>query len=250
MVSCPRCGANLDPSALACPYCRTQTAYGKQHAEHQTALQYHAAQAEQARAAHERGQRQAALAKKAQQALLWSIGGTLICCFPAAIVGLVMGLNVKSAAKREGVVAPGASTVAVVLGVFASALFCVMLALYVRDSRATDARIAALQARTDGARDREHLDRAVACALTELELLKEGFAGTSGLNISGFECDGKLEQDGERAVLSNVRFRTSSSDRRDVAACLSRGGRWTVKELREDGRCVPQSSVAPAASAR
>jgi zinc-ribbon domain len=250
MVSCPRCGANIDPSALACPYCQTQTAYGKQHAEQQAAYRYHAAQAEQARAAHERGQRHAALAKKAQHALLWSIGGTLVCCFPAAIVGLVMGLNVKSAAKRDGVVAPGTSTVAVVMGVVACALFCVMLTIYIRDSRATEERIAALQAQTDGARDRERLERGVACALTELELLKEGFAGTTGINISGFECDGKLEQDGDRATLPNVRFRTSSRDRREVAACLSRGGRWSVKELREDGRCEPRGSVAPAASGR
>jgi len=248
MVSCPRCGANIDPSALACPYCQTQTLYGKQYAEQQAAYQYHAAQADQARAAHERAQRQAALGKKAQHAMLWSLGGTLLCCFPAAIIGLVMGLNVKSAAKRENAVAPGTSTVAVVFGVVALVLFGVMLVLYIRDSRATDARIAVLQAQVDAGRDAERVDLRLACALTELELLKEGFAGTSGLNISGFECNGKLEQNGERAVLSDVRFRTSSDERHDVAACLTRGGRWSVKELRKDGSCEPKAAARASAS--
>lgn len=248
MVSCPRCGANIDPSALVCPYCQTQTLYGRQYAEHQAAHQYHAAQADQARAAYERTQRQQALGKKAQHAMLWSLGGTLTCCFPAAIIGLVMGLNVKSAAKKENVVAPGTSTVAVVLGVCAVALFCVFAVMYVHDSRATDARIAVLQAQVDATRDAERIDQGMACALSELEVLKEGFAGTSGLSISGFECNGKVEQNGDRAKLSDVRFRTSSSVRRSVAACLVRGGRWSVKELREDGSCEPKAAASPSAS--
>lgn len=253
MVSCPRCGANIDPSALACPYCQIQTAYGRQQAERYAAHQQHAAQTEQAQRAHERGQRQAALGKKGQHAMIWSLAGMFTCCFPAGIVGLVMGLNVKSAAKRENMVAPGASTVAVVVGCFSLLLFGGAVVMYIHDSRRTDARIAQLQAQVNGAPSGERLEQPLACALTELTLLKEGFAGTSGLSIDDFECNGKVDEDGERARLQDVRFRTSSSERRNVAACLTRGARWSVKELREDGSCEPRvaaPSATPSARAR
>jgi hypothetical protein len=247
MVTCPRCGANIDPSALACPYCNTQTHYGRQHAEQQAAYQYHAAQTDQARQASERHARQQALTKKAQHAMFWSLAGTLTCCFPGAIVGLVMGLNVKSAAKKEGMVAPGTSTVAVVLGCCAIALFFVGVALYINDSRTRDARIAALEAQVEAARAREQLDQPLACGLVELELLQEGFADKSGIMIQGFKCDGKLEQGADRAALHDVHFGTGSSaeDRHVVTACLVRGARWSVKELRKDGSCAAR----PAASA-
>lgn len=252
MVSCPRCGANIDPTALACPYCQTQTLYGRQQAERHAAYQQHAAHAEQAQRAQERAGRQAALAKKAQHAMIWSLAGTFTCCFPAAIVGLVMGLNVKGAAKRENIVAPGTSTVAVVIGCLSVVLFGLGVAMYIHDSRETEARIAVLKAQVEAAPAAERLEQPIACALTELELLKEGFAGTSGLNISGFECTGRVDQEGDRARLQDVRFRSSSTARHTVAACLTRGARWSVKELREDGSCEPRAaspSAAPSASA-
>jgi hypothetical protein len=250
MVTCPRCGANIDPSALVCPYCHTQTHYGRQHAERQAAYQYQAAQADQAQRAAERHARQQALSKKGQHAMFWSLAGTLTCCAPGAVVGLVMGLNVKSAAKKEGMVPPGTSTVAVVLGCCAIALFCVGVALYVDDSRTRDARIALLEAKVETARARESIDQPLACALVELGLLQEGYAGKSGIMIQGFKCDGKLEQSADRAALSDVHFATGSSAeaRRVVTACLTRGARWSVKELREDGSCDARAnaSAAPA----
>lgn len=248
MVSCSRCGASIDPSSLACPYCHTQTAYGFQQAQHAAYYQQQAAQADQARAAQERAGRQQALEKKARHALFWSLGGVLGCCFPAAIVGLVLGLNVKSAAKKDNLIAPGSATMAVVLGILAGLLLCVGVIVYVHDSRQTDARIAALEAQVAPSRATEQLEQRLACALAELELLKEGFAGTSGLNISDFQCNGKLEQRGERATLFDVQFRSSASKpRQSVAACLVRGARWSVRELREDGSCEPK--IAPSAPA-
>src|SRR5215217_4235171 len=104
MISCPRCGANIDPSALVCPYCQTQTHYGREQAERHAAYLQQAAHAEHAQRTQERAARQAALARKAQHARIWSLVGTFTCCFPAAIVGAVMGLNVKSTAKQDGAV--------------------------------------------------------------------------------------------------------------------------------------------------
>jgi hypothetical protein len=248
MVTCPRCGANIDPSALACPYCHIQTHYGRQHAEHQAAYQYQAAQANQQQQAAERYARQQAISKKAQHSLYWALAGTLTCCFPAAIVGMVMGLNVKSAAKREGAIAPGTSTAAVVIGCFAVALFCLGVVLYINDSRTRDARMALLHTETDTARSREVIDQPLACALTELELLEQGYDGKSGIMIQGFRCDGKLETVPEGTALRDVRFATGSSpeDRYVATACLKRGARWSVSQIRTDGLC---SAPAPSTSA-
>jgi hypothetical protein len=248
MVNCPRCGAAIDAAALACPYCQTQTLYGRQHQQHQAAQQHHAAQAQQAQQAAERQSRQQALTKKGQSAMFWSIAATLTCCFPAAIVGLVMGLNVKSAAKKEGALAPATSTVAVVLGCSAIALFFVVIALYLNDSRTRDARIAALRAQVGTARAGDAIDQPLACALVELGLLEDGYLDKSGIMIEAFQCDGKLVQDRDAAMLSDVRFRTGSNERRVVTACLTRGARWSVKELRTDGSCAPRSVSAPGAA--
>ncbi len=249
MVNCPRCGAGIDPSALACPYCQTQTLYGQQQQERQQAHQYHAAQAQQTQQAAERQSRQQALNKRGQAAMFWALGGTLTCCFPGAIVGMLMGFNVKGAAKREGAIAPATSTVAVVLGCCSILVCLVFTALYINDSRERDARMVTLQAQVEGARAREVIDQTLACALVELRLLEDGYLDKSGLMIAGFQCDGKLEQSKDAATLSDVRFRTGSKERHVVAACLTHGARWAVKELRPDGSCAPLPGAAPRASA-
>jgi hypothetical protein len=251
MVSCPRCGANIDPSAPACPYCQTQTLYGKQQAERHAAYQYQAAQADHAQKAADRQVRQQALSKKAKHAMWWSLAGTVTCCFPLAIIGLVMGLNVKGVAKREGAVAPGTATVAVVLGFFALGLFCLVVVLGVMADRENKARIEVLRAQVDAGQASELLAQPIACALTELELRQEGFDDKSGVNIQAFQCDGKLEQERDRAILEDVRFKIGSGagDKRVVAACLVRGARWTVKELRSDGSCGPRAVAAPSSRA-
>jgi len=249
MVDCPRCGAGIDPSALACPYCQTQTLYGRQQQERQQAHQYHAAQAQQSQQAAERQSRQQALTKRGQAAMFWSIAGTLACCFPAAIVGMVMGFNVKGAAKREGAIAPATSTVAVVLGCCSILMCVVFTALYINDSRTRDARIVTLQAQVEGARSREVIDQPLACALVELKLLQDGYLDKSGIMIAAFQCDGKLEQTKDTATLGDVHFRTGSKERHVVAGCLTHGARWSVKELRPDGACTPLPAAAPSTAA-
>ncbi len=249
MQTCPRCGATIDPSALACPYCQTQTAYGKAHAEQQAAYQYHAAQAYDAQRAAERHARQQTLTKKAQHALFASLGATLTCCLPFAFVGLVMGLNVKKAARQEGMVAPASATAAVALGVFALASFAGVLALGLHVNQELDERVAELSAQLEPGRSSQTLDTATACGLIELELLQQGYAGKTGVSIAAFQCDGRLEQTGDQAQLQDVRFRTSSDDRHTVSGCLVRGSRWSVKELRADGSCAPRAESAAAPSA-
>jgi hypothetical protein len=248
MITCQRCGATLDASATACPYCHTQTQYGRELGAHQAAYQYHAAQAEQARREAEHRAHQEAVKKKSGQALIWSIVGLVTCCSPLAIVGLVMGLNVKSAAKKVAVLPPGSSTAAVVLGVCSLLIFSLGVTMYVIDSREKDARVETLKSRIEGRLSGSDIDQQSACALVEIQLLEDGYADKSGISIDGFQCDGKLELEGETATLRDVRFRTSSTERYAVAACLVRGNRWSLKELRADGRCR-EPLAAPSASA-
>jgi hypothetical protein len=253
MLTCFHCGANVDAFALACPYCSTRTRYGQEQAERQAAYEYQAAQAKQQREAAARHALQQSIQKKAKNALLLSIGAAFTCCLPAAVVGIIMGLHVKSAAKREGEIAPGTSTAAVVIGGFAVALSCIIVALYIKDARARDARVAVLRAQSDAARVRAAIDQPLACALTELELLEQGYDGHGGIVIEGFRCDGKLETGPDRAILRDVRFVTGTKDneRYVVTACLTRGTRWSVEQIRADGSCsAPSASPSSSAPSR
>jgi hypothetical protein len=246
MQSCLRCGAVIDPTAVQCPYCQTQTQYGRWQAERQAAHEAQLVQAERLERERRRQAEQQQLAKRGRNALLWSLGGSLICCFPVALVGLLIALDVRRAAKREQLTPPGTTSAALALSAVAALMTVVMIALYVQDSRARDARMAELSVLSGPGRSRVLLEQRVACALVELQLLQEGYAGKSGINIAGFQCDGRLELSGDRATLNDVRFRTGTDERRVVTACLERGERWSVKELRADGSCATR--VHPASS--
>ena len=79
--------------------------------------------------------------------------------------------------------------------------------------------------------------------------MQEGYGGKGGITIEGVACDGKVEQNADRAILRDVRFRTSSTERHTVTVCLARGARWSVKELRDDASCEPKGVAAPSGSA-
>jgi hypothetical protein len=249
MNTCTRCGANLDPAAPACPYCHTQTPYGQRLAEQQVAYQYHASQAEQHRQDAQRNSQQEAVRKNARHAMIWSLLGVVSCCFPLALVGLVMGLNAKSNARRVGIVAPGTSTAAVIFGICSLMLFGAGVVLYIIDSQEREERIATLRTELANVLAQEAIQQRSACSLVELWVLENGFAGSSGLNVDGFQCDGKLEQTGEEAALHDVQFTTGSDERQRVSACLVRGSRWSVRELRPDGSCAAPSPAATSISA-
>ncbi len=247
MQTCQRCGATLDPSATACPYCSMQTPYGYHVAQQQTAYAQHAAYAAEQQKHAERARAAEPLKKTSLQALLAAVLGSVFCCAPAAILGIVLGLRAKSVARQHGLVAPASSTAAVVVGACGTVLFCVLLVLFVRDNQKHDARVDELQAVIDRSAQAQTLDQRTACILAEHRLLKDGYRETTGLSIYDFECSGKLEQAGERATLHDVRFRPNTDPRVTVAVCLSRGARWSVSELREDNDCGPKPS-APATS--
>lgn len=244
MVSCPRCGAGVEASALACPYCQTQTAFGREQLERER----QAIATEQSQRAAERDARLQALSKKARHAMFWAIAGSVTCCFPAGMLGFALGLQARSAVKEAGGRPPFTATVAIVLGLVSVVAFCGGVVLYVRDSRERDARIATLSAQVEKGRSSEAIDQPLACALAELELLQHGHGSVNAINISGFQCDGKLAQTGDRALLADVRFHTGADERHVLTACLVRGARWSVAELRDDGSCSPRSARQPSAS--
>ncbi len=249
MQTCQRCGATLDPSATACPYCGTQTAYGHHVAREQAAFAQQAQYAAHARQQAERAGADAPLKRTAMQALVASLLGSVFCCVPVAILGIVLGLRAKSIARQHGLVAPASSTAAVVVGSFGTALFAVLVVLFILDNQKHDARVEELEALIARSGTAPNLDQRTACALAEHRLLKDGYGETSGLSIDDFECSGKLEQVGERATLHDVRFKPSTNPPVTATVCLAHGARWSVSELREDGSCAARAQApAPAVS--
>src|SRR6187402_679304 len=129
MVSCPRCGAGVEPSALACPYCQTQTAFGREQLERER----WAIANQQSQRVAERDAHLQALSKKARHAMFWALAGSVTCCLPAGIVGFVMGLQARSAVKEAGGRPPFTAAVAILLGLVSVVAFGGGVVLYVRD---------------------------------------------------------------------------------------------------------------------
>jgi hypothetical protein len=237
MVTCERCGAALDTQAQSCPYCGTQTAFGLRVAADQAAFAQHAAQVTRARQEDERRAAAEPLRKKSLYALVCSLLGTLFCCVPLTVLGVVLGLRAKALARQHQLVAPVSSTAAVVLGAFGALLFVVVVALFFLDQHRHEQRVEQLSRAIERAAGAATLDQRTACTLAEHRLLVDGWQDKPGLSISDFECAGKVEQDGDRAVLRDVRFRASPDPRTSVKVCLSRGTRWSVAEVRAAGEC-------------
>lgn len=235
-TNCTRCGAIVDPVALACPFCKTTTPAGV--AAHQRAEQQRAYEA--AHAAHasqqEAGAHRARVEALGTKALAASAAGLVICCAPASVVGLVLGLKARSAAASRGVPLPTRATLGIVLGALGTILTaCAYVFGFIaseRDRAANDARIVAIEAQLGDQPRRARLDNATACALAELHARRTGLNGKSTTSLERFECPGALTQDDARATLEDFTFAPSSSKPLvRVNVCFKRGDRWFVTEL-------------------
>ena len=242
-MKCAQCGALIDPIALACPYCRFTTPAGV--AAHQRA------QAEAQQRAHwethaqhaQRAATNAQVQSASTHALVWSIVGTALCCFPVGVVGIVFGVRARSLAKRLGLPPPARATIGLVLGGLSCVLSVAGLVYGFIKAQADEdnakQRIDAIE-KTLGTRPSSpDLDQSTACGLAEVFALRSGWDGRRGSSLEGFECVGKVRRrSGERAELDDFRFHpnTDSQKRYDVKVCFKRGAVWYVSELRE-GAC-------------
>jgi hypothetical protein len=238
-VKCAQCGALIDPLAHTCQYCRFTTPAGV--AAHQRAEYEQRAQAQYQ--AHAQYQHQVVEQRRASgaanQALIWSIVGIVLCCTPLAIVGVVMGARARGMATRAGLPVPTTATAGLALGVFgvlSSLAFVIYMVVDIgRKTERRDARVAELEARLGDRPSAETLEHDTACGLAEVYVLRNGWGGTSGEYLQRFDCAGKLIPGEERAELDDLRFEGSTESFR-ANVCFRRGAKWYVTELR-DGEC-------------
>jgi len=240
-VKCAQCGALIDPLAHSCQYCRFTTPAGvaarqRAEADAQRRAQWEAhAQYNQQVVTHRQ------VESSSTHALLWSIAGTVLCCLPLGVVGVVLGVRARSLAGRLGTAPPARATIGMVLGALSCVLSVGMLVLgFVLaeiEKQEAEERIATIEKQLGARPSAPTLDRNTACGLAEIYALRNGWNGRTGPSLQGFECVGKLRHDRDRAELDDFRFRIGSDqkNRYDLHVCFKRGDAWYVREMREGG---------------
>jgi sRNA-binding protein len=229
-MRCAACGAGIAATDSNCPYCGQMTPHGAWQAQ---AQQHHAhaqaayeAQREQA----EQFERAAAAKRDVQQsatrALYWSLGGLVGCfCFVPSIVAVVLALKARKAAQENEFEVPTSATTALVLGLVGVVMGIGLITIGVVQDQKRSARVEAIEKQLGDSARSSPLAQLTACLLAEKRLLTEGWDGSK--TIDEVECDGRLQQTGDRAVLSGLRFEQSQK-RIVLAACLQKGERWSV----------------------
>jgi hypothetical protein len=247
MWTCPQCGASVAPSEPACRYCGTLSPEGNSRLREEQIRAQAEAAAIEAHLEHDQARAAAALDDNARLAFKWAIAGLVLCCVPIpAIVALVIAIRTQTAAKRHDNVVPGRATAALVISVATLCLSVGMSLVYFVDSHAKEARTRELRDVAARTWTSTVIDPVTACAIVEIELIEHGMGGTSWTLGDRFPCHGRLEQNGDRAVLHDAEAKIGSNDAH-VTACLKRGEHWMVeKVLHEGGACEPVAG--PAAS--
>ncbi len=238
-MKCPACGAQLGATDPTCTYCGKVTAYGA-HLDQQR--QHHEAHLEAVRTHHERAeqhQRQAearaSLARTSRHALIWSLAGLVLCCaFVPSAVAVVLGFRARKMAHKYSLVLPVHATAGLALGVVGVLAGAAVITVGIVTNAQREERLEAITVELGNRAAATQLEQPVACLLAERRLLQGGYQNDK--IVDDFECDGKLEQSGDRATLHDVRFVRSGSPI-VLEACLVRGARWTTRDFRTTGSC-------------
>ena len=181
----------------------------------------------------------------ARHALIWSLLGFFVCCFPLSLVGLVLGFRARSMAASQKITVPATSTIAIALAVVplvGTVLFGIWFGI---DQAALSERVAELTARVSATDSEQTLSQQTACDLAELRIRTDGWKDDTPIVIDGFDCPGQVTQKDSEAELPDFSFNTSSNGRSIVTVCYKRGARWTVKEFRESGGCLDPPLAEP-----
>jgi hypothetical protein len=251
-MTCERCGAVIDPGALACPYCGAPTAAAavarqREADEARARAQWNAAE-DHRRAVAARGRIEAT----ATQSVIWGVLGAALCCLPLGVIGVVQGVRARGLAAETKQPPPPRAMVGLVLGalsVFTSIGFVVWALVNARgEQQRADARVAELTRQIGSQASAATLDRTTACGLAEIYALKNGWSGAEGHSLHDFECVGKMVPRGDRMELDDFRFRNGTDAASDTFVCFKRGAAWLVDELRHDACHGGGAAQAPAAS--
>jgi hypothetical protein len=189
-----------------------------------------------AQAAIARHMAQTSTEQAASRALLWGLLSPIFVCLPFPSVLAVMAFSrAQRAARAGGVELPTRARVGLALGGvsglgFVAAFIAVCISVH-NDSVRVDARKSELAEVVARHGNSPVLDHELACALAEISLLNDGFAGqTDTGSFRDLECAGALHVVKERAELDDFKLRTSSTAAAATATiCLKHGDRWFVE---------------------
>jgi hypothetical protein len=231
-MRCESCGATLAPNAPECPYCQTMTAVGHAQASQHAAWEQQRA-AHAAHAHHQaQMQREWHLRTRASRLPLWGLFALLVPCLgvPALIAALV-AWGVRAEAKRSNLPVPGQVTTALVMSGIGFVLSIALLVVGARGNAEHEAHVEALEKGARPLLDKAAITQPEACSIAEWHVERDGYEGTSGLNIDEFRCDGRLLSTGpEKLLLEALQFK-SSSKQVTVDVCFVRRARWTVDRV-------------------
>jgi hypothetical protein len=231
-MKCDSCGGVLQPQELTCRFCGTATprAFELERAKDR------ARDTQNVAAAREN-------AATAKRALRWALGGFVFLVLPVpGIVAIVLALRARERARAVALPPPENATLSIVLGIVQLVAFGGIIAFAVYDSNARAEKASALRAAIADRVKRAELDVDTACSLVHLHLLEHGAiegraSSAPTTSVDAFECQGKLEQAGERATLEDVRFRSGAYPFVTRTACLKRGRAWMVSALIDGPTC-------------
>ncbi|HEY2517618.1 MAG TPA: hypothetical protein VGI39_42405 [Polyangiaceae bacterium] len=253
-MTCERCGASLPPGTAACTYCGAPTAEAE--AIRRRAEESARASARSADAAYQKQSADARvrLTRLARQSALWGVLGSLFCCTPAGVAGLVLGLQARRLATELRESPPVQAMLGLALGALStvgSVAFVIWAVISVQGDKDRAAhRITELEKQVATSVRAATLDHPTACALAEVYALRNGWSGQSGYSLQGFECAGKVAGTAERAQLEDLRFRADSAGPYATFVCFKRGDSWFVGEMRTTtcpDMLAPPAPAPPAA---
>lgn len=242
-MECARCGADVDPSATVCEYCRAPTPYAERvQAEERAREEREKAKRAEA-AKRERDDARQRMEQAASRSFAFALVGMVVCFIPILqIVSVVSYLRARSLSRQLSEAVPWKGTMGFVLSALWLLLVPALIVFaIIRDNgleERTDARIAVLDAQVRTSALQQKLDWATACALAEIHALKNGYGDQKGKNLIRFDCSGKTAGTPDRPMLEHFSFGSELVDERfDVAVCFERGATWYVKEMTKNHTC-------------
>lgn len=246
----------MAPELEACNYCHAPTPWAARlrwEREQRHAVQAHyQQQAEHTQEQQRRYTLERQMNAAANASLGWSVASLVCCILPVpGIVGLLKALTARKIAKELRLATPNGALVGITLGGLSVLLGAGMWIFIVLDEIGRSKRIAELEKELAEAREEKTLDAEEACKLVELYVLKEKPAGVP--TTCTFDCDGAaMRKEGGKSYVDEVKCLKTPPAK--LSACLRKGDKWVVDEVRVDLLCgkdypAVQASGSSASSA-
>ncbi|MGZ3421358.1 MAG: DUF4190 domain-containing protein [Polyangiales bacterium] len=177
----------------------------------------------------------------ANTALILSIVGVFLCCAPVGAAGGYFGLKSMKLAKEGGKGTPGKALASVILASLSLVLTVGVIVGAIMEERRKAERIAEADEKTKGKIEGKDLEKKVACALLEKQLLKGLYNDTT--SVDDVKCSGDLDVDKDKgtAVLPRVTAKVVT-DSKVFTACFARAKRWFVVSVVEGAEGCPGGS--------